>query len=116
MANGNLETRVSALEAQMQEIRDLLLQTAQEQRQTAANIARLEAVQEQTQQQVQATQQQLDNFIAASARVMAKISDDASRADAASTQNNEVLKRLANKADSIEGRLVELIEYVRRVN
>jgi cell shape-determining protein MreC len=33
MTNGNLETRVAALEAQMQEIQDLLQQTAQLQNQ-----------------------------------------------------------------------------------
>lgn len=99
MTSGNLETRVSTLETQMQEAMQLATLTAQ-------NVANLQASQRQTDQQLQ-------HFIRESTRVIASISDTSSRADAAATANRELLQRLVNKAESIEGRLGDLVEYVR---
>ena len=61
MTNGNLETRVGALEAQMQEIRELLQQTAQLQNQLqlqliqqASNADRIERITESNARAIQA--------------------------------------------------------------
>ena len=91
----------------MQEIRDLLLQTAQQQNQTSNNIDRLEKLQEQTNQLLQ-------NFIREWSRVHANDAEKIAKSDAATDVNHEAIKRLSNTLENTNLRLNDVIDYLRR--
>src|SRR3712207_4127361 len=96
MTNEILETRVSALEVQMNAVQDTLQQLASLQVQTqqqlstlTASISRLEKSQERTDQQFQ-------SFIREWSRIHANDSDRLARYDAAIDSNRESVSRLTN--------------------
>lgn len=93
MTNGSLETRITDLERQMQEIRDLLQQTAQRQ--------------QATQTQLDSLSQQFQGFLEGWSRINADLSDRIEATRAIADRNADAVANLLRnaEADRLENRI-----------
>jgi uncharacterized coiled-coil protein SlyX len=100
MSNGSLETRVTQLEAQMQDIRDLVQQTAR-------NVAELQASQARTEQNLNRLDQKFESFLARWSQINADLGDRIEQTRAIADRNAAAVTNLLrnSEADRLENRI-----------